>query len=371
MKHHGRGTSTDDIETAGPPRRQESVTAPPTGSVRERSDRTAPVPGSGSDLPCQNSHKCIGTPRESHRPGASPFEPAPVQTVEQWAEKRAKFPASARRTAFALQLNVQALCEAHGIDRVGFLTLTFADPITDPREAQRRMHSLTTNVLKPRYGRSVRVIERQKSGRLHYHLLVACPADIRTGLDFAALKRGDYRTANQALRAEWAFLRATAKRYGFGRTELLPIKSTVEAIGKYAGKYIAKHIEVRKSADRGIRLVSTIGERVASTKFAWAGGKAALWRAKLAQFVAMLHDAGAIRSPTVEAMALRFGPRWAHYWRDSICTFPAVDADGVLLDQSSRTVTSHTPVTSPPPWTTMLPATTVDDTCGSEGADAP
>jgi hypothetical protein len=260
------------------------------------------VAGEGVPLPCQDSHNSITPPADRDLSG--------------------EFSASAKRTAFALQTNVEAMCREHGIERVGFLTLTFADHVTDPKEAQRRMNSLTTNVLRPRYGRCIRVIERQKSGRIHYHLLVAVRADIRTGCDFDAFSRKDYRSAPPALRSEWAFWRATAKEYGFGRTELLPVRSTSEAIGCYVGKYIGKHIHKRELRDRRIRLVSYTGGKAASTRFAWVSPGATQWRKKLAAFVTMLHDAGAITRPTAEAMAARFGPRWAHYWRDQIMTFP-------------------------------------------------
>jgi len=216
---------------------------------------------------------------------------------------------------------VAAFCEVHGLDRVGFLTLTFADHVLDPKEAQRRLNSLTTHVLRPRYGNVIRVLERQKSGRIHYHLLVAVGRDIRTGVDFHAIGQGDYRSAGAALRDEWAFWRRTAKRYGFGRTELLPVMSTSAAIGRYVGKYISKHLEARERRDRRVRLVSYSGGRTASTRFAWAGGHASEWRAKLKAFVHMLHDSGAIAAPTMQAMRFAFGPRWAYKWRDSIATF--------------------------------------------------
>lgn len=238
------------------------------------------------------------------------------------------FPPSARRTAFALVSNVQALCERHGIERVGFLTLTFADHVVRPREAQRRLHSLSSHVVRRRYGEAVRVFERQKSGRIHYHLLVAVGHDIRTGCDFDAFARGDYRSAPGALREEWAFWRATAPLYGFGRTELLPVKSTSQAIGKYVGKYIGKHLDHREGRDRGVRLVSYCGSRVASTRFAWAEGRGREWRRKLGEFVAMCFESGVLEEPTTAAMARRFGPRWAHYWRDSIATFEGRGRDG-------------------------------------------
>jgi hypothetical protein len=279
-------------------------------SAAERSgaERSAP-------LPCQNSHNST----EDDLEGGYESRQACAEKV---VKKALEFTASARRTAFALQLNVHAMCEAHGVSQIGFLTLTFSEHILDPKEAQRRLNSLTTHVLRPRYGRVIRVIERQKSGRIHYHLLVHVGADIRTGVDFDALERGDYRSAPQALRAEWSFWRRTAKRYGFGRTELLPVKSSSEAIGRYVGKYIAKHIEHREFRDRRVRLVSYSGVKVASTRFAWASPGAANWRRKVKAFVTMLYESGAIGSPTWSAMRLTFGARWAHYWRDSISTLP-------------------------------------------------
>jgi hypothetical protein len=256
--------------------------------------------GSGSELPCQNSHKCT--------------EPTPV--------------ASAKRTAFALQINVKAMVERYGLEKVGFLTLTFADHVLDPKEAQRRMHSLTTHVLRKRYAAAIRVIERQKSGRIHYHLLVALQDDIRTGCNFDEFAAGVYGSAPLELRREWAFWRRTSKQYGFGRTELLPVRSSSTAIGKYVGKYIAKHLEHREQRDKRVRLVSYMGVgRVASTRFAWASGGAAEWRKKLGAFVHMLYEAGELLSPTMSAMRLKYGPRWAHHWRDCIGTFPLPGED--------------------------------------------
>jgi hypothetical protein len=275
---------------------------------RQRGTRAQRASEPASGLPCQDSHNSTeGTPEAGVKP--------------------ADFPASARRTAYALQVNVQAMCDRVGLERVGFLTLTFAEHILDPKEAQRRLNSLTTHVLRPRYGRVIRVLERQKSGRIHYHLLVDVGVDIRTGVDFNALALCDYRTAGPGLRAEWAFWRKTAKRYGFGRTELLPVMSSSAAIGRYVGKYISKHLEQREDRDRRVRLVSYSGDRVASTHFGWAGGKAVQWRARTRGFVQMLFLSGAISAPTAVAMRVRFGPRWARYWRDSIFSFPIINID--------------------------------------------
>ena len=220
---------------------------------------------------------------------------------------------SHKKTADLLAKSVEEMCRKHGINHVLAITLTFAEHITDPREAQPRYHSLRTHVLKPRYGDVIRVVERQMSGRIHYHLLVATKEDVRTGVDFAALDRGDYRSANPALRAEWAFWRKTAPLYKFGRTEALPIKSNEEGISRYFGKYISKHIQIRKPEDKGIRLVEyTRGARVGNTKFSWVNPASRFFRAKLREW-ATCH--GLERYEQISSV---FGPRWAYHHREAI-----------------------------------------------------
>lgn len=254
--------------------------------------------------------------------GASDPLPVPCLTcdisTEHGGHQPVAFPATAARTAFALALNVEEGVGRWGLDNTGFLTLTFAEHVVEPKEAQRRMNSLTTHVLRPRYGGAIRVFERQKSGRIHYHLLVNVGKDIRTGVDFQAIADQDYRTAGPALRAEWAFWRRTAKLYGFGRTELLPVLSSAQAVGKYVGKYIAKHLGAREQRDVGVRLVSYVGPRVATVRFAWAGKRSTDWRQALGSLVRDLAATGRIDSASFDGMRRAFGKSWAWKWRDIV-----------------------------------------------------
>ena len=239
-----------------------------------------------------------------------------------------------KKTALALSWNVAGLCEKYGVERVGFLTLTFADHVLDAREASRRFNSLASNVLKVRYLDYIRVLERQKSGRIHYHLLVVLPDDIRTGFDFAGVDRKDYTSANKDLRREWAFWRKTAPLYNFGRTELMPVKGSADALGQYVGKYIGKHIGQREERDKGVRLVSySRGARMATSRFtaidtySWKEG----WRPRLQTFVNQMNKAFSITHPHRPPMKcmgdLKFylGPRWAYHWRDHIMSLPPAD----------------------------------------------
>ena len=241
-----------------------------------------------------------------------------------------------KKTAQALSWNVDYLCKKYGVERIGFLTLTFADHVLDAREASRRFNNLARRILRERYPEYIRVIERQKSGRIHYHLLVVLDEDIRSGFDFDAVAKHDYKSACARIRLEWAFWRKSAKAYGFGRCELLPIKSTSEGMAQYVGKYIGKHFNAREDADKGVRLVSySRGARMASSRFTRSGTKQSNeWRAKLYTFVLQLRAAqvqgknnkhGYLRIETMSDLTRHLGKNWAYNWREHIFALPPSD----------------------------------------------
>ncbi len=266
-----------------------------TGRREGRGEAAAPAAAPPS-LPCLNSNN-------------SNEHPLPEGVVEGLRQLSTNH----RKTAYKLAKSVARLCGKYGVERVGFLTLTFADHVTCAKEAGRRFNSLRAGVLAERYVESICVLERMKSGRIHFHLLVVLPVDIRTGFDFAAASRGDYRSANAHLRSEWSFWRATARSYGFGRTELLPVKSNEEGLSKYVGKYIAKHVGQREDRDRGVRLVRySRGASIGSNAFMFASVRSRLWRWQVSEF--------ARRNGCSDLAALRakFGPKWAYYQRASI-----------------------------------------------------
>lgn len=223
--------------------------------------------------------------------------------------------------AEVLTLEIKDLARRYGIEKLLFITLTFACPITDLREAQKRFHSLLTHVISQRYLKGVGCWERQRSGRIHFHLLVVGKEDYRSGVKFEELAKGEYRSAGPALRSEWAFWRTkrglgTAAKYGFGRTEALPVKSTAEGVARYVGKYISKHVEQREESDKGARVVRFFGygkgERRASSRFAFNTERAWVWRQKVAIWAARQGV------ETMAELSQVFGPRWAWFFHDEI-----------------------------------------------------
>ena len=239
-------------------------------------------------------------------------------------EKARNLTTQHRKSAYVLQASVEKLAEEHNLENLGFLTLTFAQHITDPKEAQRRFNSLITNVIKPRYREYLGVMERQRSGRIHYHLLVVLGYDIRSGFDWDQVSRQNYSSAGPELRKEWSFWRKNAKAYGFGRTELLPIKSTIEAMAKYVGKYIGKHIEARKAEDKGVRLVRySRGARAGTTRFQFHSEGSSEWRRKVAIFAEIVKSHNPDENITEIADLSRvLGKRWAYRHRETILSLP-------------------------------------------------
>jgi len=270
----------------------------------------------------------------------------PAGTLAKWRQLTAHH----RRVAALLAWTLIRLAKIHGLERLGFLTLTFPDHVTDPAEAYRRFKSLTAGVLKVRYLDFVRVFERQENGRIHYHLVVVLRDDIRSGFNFE-LARDAYRAhrerrfrdetrlwslaagdgeAGRRLKAEWAFWRKTSKLYKFGRTELLPIKSTAEGIAKYVGTYIDKHVGHREERDKGVRLVGcSAGAKAGTTRFAWNSPGYWVWRKKL-QLFAFSRGCG-----SMEALLKQFGEKWAWKLTPAILGVPLlVRIGGQVVDVS-------------------------------------
>lgn len=253
-------------------------------------------------LPCLNSNISIENSPEKHS------HPAEILSTQQ------------KKSSFILQESLHLLAEKFGLEKLGFLTLTFSDHVTDAKEAQKRLNSLLSNVIKKRYREYIGVLERQKTGRIHYHLLVVLDDDIRTGIDFEQIYQKNYKSAPPSLRKEWSFWRMTAKKYRFGRTELLPVKSNIEAMSKYVGKYISKHVANRNIEDKGIRLVRySRGARAGTTRFQFVSDGSAEWRRKTALFAAFL----TYKNPDLELNSLtdlkeHMGKRWAYTHRAMI-----------------------------------------------------
>lgn len=235
--------------------------------------------------------------------------------------------------------NVKKFIKEFGVNNVGFLTLTFRDNVTDHKEAYRRFCSFRKHFLSHHFGEWLLFKERQKRGAWHYHILVDCGFDIRTGVDFDKVQppdgsRPDYRSCSPELRHIWKLLRESLPKYGFGSGHLLPIRKNTEAVAFYVSGYVLKSLKGSECSgfnDKGVRLFSASRGLVrSSTKFAWntSGGKE--WRRKLALFTESV-----LGFSSTDQIKAKYGPKWAYHLSDVI-----FNADDFLSDDSSSVVFS-------------------------------
>lgn len=268
--------------------------------------------GERSDLPCLYSNNSIETPEQKHK-------------TEQVLALTGILSPYHKRSAHTLYSNVDRLISlSESVEHIGFLTLTYPDNVEDHKEAYARFRSFNTNFLStcPELLEWLCVKERQKRGAWHYHMLIQTKHNIRHGIDFEALSRGDYSSANDNLRRLWILLRQNCKKYGLGRSELLPIKSNKEAMARYLGKYISKHISRRQLADRGVRLVNySRNWSRNSVNFAWVTDNAKEWRRKVALFAK--HSG----CNELSDLSDKWGPNWAYQHIDMIYRIDELEAD--------------------------------------------
>ena len=256
-------------------------------------------PGSGS-LPCLNSNNYT--------------ENSVFDSVELTPYRR--------KQAFTLIENCDRFIDLVGIDRVGFLTLTFPDNVLEHSDALRRWNSLRTHFIDHYFGRWMLVKERQRRGAIHYHILIEVPFDLRSGFNFDEAfpprgKRANYRSACQDLRNIWQELRSNLPKYGFGRSELAPIRSNGEAMAKYVGKYLSKDTgptnNKHADLDHGARMTAYSQNWSRSNcNFAWNSPGAKEWRKKVAKFAEELGLGNEL------GLRIHLGPKWAYRFKDEI-----------------------------------------------------
>lgn len=267
----------------------------------------------------------MGQPRSG-----APYIPCLLLTT---ASGSASNPSAVAKKAETLYVNLQSMITRVGIEKVGFVTLTFPDNCDDNRIAQARYHSLSTSFLKRRGLEFICVPERQERGAFHYHQATAFPWDIRTGFDFEAYRNwreakdsGDVlaakrwerkycRSANPALKKWWRDLREAAPKYHFGRCQTIPIISNAAGLARYMASYVTSATLNRLPCDKGLRTIRySMRHRAANLKWTWADGNGAKWRRGL-QILGMIHELD------FEGLKLKFGRKFQHRRRRQIFCF--------------------------------------------------
>jgi hypothetical protein len=190
-----------------------------------------------------------------------------------------RYPANRIAAAAALKKNLHHFISVVGEENVGFMLLTFREPI-DIREARHRLNNAWRRYFRAIFGHSITVVETTKAWRPHIHMIVELFDDIRNGFDFQAY--ADYRhrnevangcgprlsckerralrdaiPANPFLRAIWHTLDAGLTDFGFGPVfDLFPIETNEDALAKYLSKQFLGGIPRQRACDKGARLIT-------------------------------------------------------------------------------------------------------------------
>lgn len=274
-----------------------------------------------SALPCQYNHNCIGK-EKYQKPSTSNLTP------------------NQKRIRHKLIMGIEWMVRKHGIERVGVLTLSFGVPGSGKgsyetwalrqkakqwKFVQNRWHSFRTNVVAKRYEDFTCVFELHRDRVWHIHVVVATKEDIRTGTDIETLsnyklpywlRRGKH-LRNDALAAEWKALREVSCKYRFGRVELLPIKKSGQAVGRYLGDYLVKTYNCLSRGQR-CRLVR-FSERIngaISNIFTIHGLGQLIHRTRLKIAARM------VQFEEYSDFADYFGPRWNYLLKNAIAWIP-------------------------------------------------
>ncbi|RXK55100.1 hypothetical protein ESB00_04160 [Oleiharenicola lentus] len=317
--------------------------------------REAPAPAPAG-LPCQNSNNSDKSPRRyrlkavkgqegvfTDRDGKRLWDQRDKDTLHRFG-----MPTGAEaKSAFHLRLNVASFIQHWGRNRCLFFTLT-DEANLHPTQFARSWN----NYLRRRGSwilSFIRVLEPQKRGNPHYHLLVAVEWDTKPdAFDWKAFdecqreRRENGRTArfrelrdrykasaSPRLVAMWSLLRKVLPKYDLGRAELLPLRKGKEAVSEYIGKYLEAGLVIRKHSWKGCRRVefdrrNKIHWLACTRVFAWHSPGMTAWRQRIAEL------ARAVGATDMPAIARKLGRSWAYHLRYSIVSASAEEWTAML-----------------------------------------
>ncbi len=260
-----------------------------------------------------------------------------------------------KKQAHTLMSNVKRFfCLIPSTSHALFLTLTFKDHITDFKEASRRFNSMAKHLFKESglYGvHWIRSAERQKSGRMHYHLLIETKKEVSSGWDWSGYQEGmkakkegktfavvnalckkTYVTRNAALKEIWDANTLAMANYGFGVSSALPIRSNEEAVAFYIGKYVSKHVGAREKRDLGMRLITySQGWGKNSMKISWYNKNSIEWRRKTEKFIRYTIGSTGKSARDHHRMSQIHGKRWVWKFREEI-----FDIDFIVYEKNQE-----------------------------------
>lgn len=220
--------------------------------------------------------------------------------------------------------SVNKAAEVYGESRLAFVTLTFSrrTSVENANEAFKRSQSALRKLFPDGW---FKVVEFNKKGGIHFHMIAVCSEDIRAGFNFEAYSQmqefnqltrpltsekktlrgtlGRQLTSNPALKGLWKQLEEVLPKHGFGRCEVAPLRECPEAAAKYLIGGWADSIRRKKAAGVKPRTrLYSYAKPFPRVKLPDGPGKE-IYRRKVEIILEAMHLSR-------EDMTERYGPRW-------------------------------------------------------------
>lgn len=256
-----------------------------------------------------------------------------------------------KKKATVLRMETDDMVNRFGVDAIVTYCLTLKEFLSRD-EAERRWHSLHTNLFSQEFECGVHVVERAPtSGRLHWHgaTVLKSHEDVRTGFAWdpywkwkSEVQKG--RTANRGLKRKLMrevmehatdglrkvhgilSPKALAK-YGFGHAHVTPIQKNAEAFAFYMAKYLSKKPSEKaqgyKEEDKGRRSFRIWGKkRVCDVRHSPNTERSANWRKRVRFAGQIIGELVNGEAWSHDDFANNMGKRWCYYMKPWISGIP-------------------------------------------------
>ena len=227
-----------------------------------------------------------------------------------------------RRTQFVAEMNISCYIRFAGESQimVGYLTCPGAQSLV---EFQRMWKSFLNGVLKKRFPSGMAVRERQsRTGDWHAHFVVHVGFDVRSGYPWNSVKMREYRGVDSRIRDLWRVLREKSEVYGFGRSNLEPLKASGQAAARYVSKYLSKRTGSDKMVGEERCALFTVWgtRRYCSDRFSWNTIRGRENRRRLSVIARTVALIRRVDLPDILALKRQLGASWWKQLRRVVVT---------------------------------------------------
>ena len=256
-----------------------------------------------------------------------------------------------KKKATVLRIETEDMVKRFGLDAIVTYNLTLKEFLRRD-EAERRWHSLHTNLFSKNFECGVHVVERAPTtGRLHWHgaTVLKSHEDVRTGFDWDSywmwkaenikgrsarlglkkkLMRKVMANATDGLRHAQGILSIKAlNKYGFGHAHVVPIQKNCEAFAFYIAKYLSKKPSEKalefKEEDKGRRSFRIWGKpRACDIRHSPNTERAAEWRKRVRFAGKIIGELVNGEAWSHDDFAKNMGKRWCYYMKPWISGIP-------------------------------------------------